>query len=223
MFELAGIRHRYGAITAVEVPEWRVAAGEAWLLAGQSGSGKSTLLHILAGLTRPTTGSVVVGNTDVAALSESARDRWRGRTVGLVPQRLHLVGALDVRDNLRLAHTLAGVRVDDARITALLEAVGVIGLARRFPSQLSQGQAQRVAIARAVVNRPVLVLADEPTANLDDYHAAQALELLRGQAAETGSTLVVASHDVRARSLLPNLFVLPVRDVKSPTPSMGVQ
>ena len=211
MFELVGIVHRYGSVTAVEVPDWRAGTGDAWLLAGQSGSGKSTVLHILAGLTRPTVGSVIVGGTDLAELAESARDRWRGRKVGLVPQRLHLVGALDVRDNLRLAQTLAGLSVDDARITALLEAVGVTDLARRFPSQLSQGQAQRVAIARAVVNRPTLVLADEPTANLDDAHAAQALELLRGQAIEAGATLVVASHDARVKSLLPNSFVLPMR------------
>ena len=211
MFELVGVLHRYGEVTAVEVPEWRAGAGDAWLLAGQSGSGKSTVLHILAGLTRPAAGSVIVNGTDIAALSESARDRWRGRNVGLVPQRLHLVGALDVRDNLRLAATLAGLPVDDDRVTALLEAVGVIELSRRFPSQLSQGQAQRVAIARAVVNRPALVLADEPTANLDDAHAAQALELLRGQAIEAGATLVVASHDARVRSLLPNLFTLPAR------------
>ena len=213
MFELVGVLHRYRAVTAVEVPEWRAGAGEPWLLAGQSGSGKTTVLHILAGLTTPTVGSVTVNGTDVLALSESARDRWRGRTVGLVPQRLHLVGALNVRDNLRLAHMLAGLPVDDARVTALLEAVGVIELAQRFPSQLSQGQAQRVAIARAVVNRPALVLADEPTANLDDAHAAQALELLRGQAIEAGATLVVASHDARVRSLLPNLFTLPAWNV----------
>jgi len=213
MFELSGVLHRYGAVTAVEVPEWRAAAGDAWLLAGQSGSGKSTLLHILAGLTRPTVGSVTVNGTDLALLSESARDRWRGRNVGLVPQRLHLVAALDVRDNLRLAQTLAGLRVDDDRVTALLEAVGVIEFSRRLPSQLSQGQAQRVAIARSVINRPALVLADEPTANLDDAHAAQALELLRGQAIEARATLVVASHDARVRSLLPNLFALPAWNV----------
>jgi putative ABC transport system ATP-binding protein len=211
MFELAGIVHRYGEVTAVEIPAWRAGAGEAWLLAGQSGSGKSTVLHILAGLTRPTAGSVVVNGMDLGALSGSARDRWRGRSAGLVPQRLHLVGALDVRDNLRLASTLAGLRVDDDRITALLQAVGVIELEDRYPSQLSQGQAQRVAIARAVVNRPALLLADEPTANLDDAHAAQALELLRGQALEAGATLVVASHDARVRALLPNVFTLPVQ------------
>ena len=209
MFDLVGVLHRYGSVTAVEVPEWHAGAGEAWLLAGPSGSGKSTVLHILAGLITPTVGSVTVKGTDIVALAEGERDRWRGRTVGLVPQRLHLVGALDVRDNLRLAHTLAGLPADDARITTLLEAVGVGDLGRRFPAQLSQGQAQRVAIARAVVNRPALLLADEPTANLDDAHAAQALELLRVQAIEAGATLVVASHDARVRSLLPHLFTLP--------------
>jgi putative ABC transport system ATP-binding protein len=218
MFELVGILHRYGEVIAVEVPQWRADAGDAWLLAGQSGSGKSTVLHILAGLTRPTVGSVVVHGTDVGTLSESARDRWRARNVGLVPQRLHLVGVLNVRDNLRLAHTLAGLPVDEARVVALMEAVGVIELAHRFPSQLSQGQAQRVAIARAVVNRPALLLADEPTANLDDGHAAQALELLRGQAIEAGATLVVASHDARVKSLLPHSFMLPVRNATGDVP-----
>ena len=216
MFALVGVLHRYGSVIAAEVPEWRAGAGEAWLLAGQSGSGKSTVLHILAGLMLPTAGSVVVNGTDIATFGEGERDRFRGRNVGLVPQRLHLVGALDVRDNLRLARTLAGLPADDARITALLEAVGVAELAQRFPAQLSQGQAQRVAIARAVVNRPALLLADEPTANLDDAHAAQALELLRGQAIEAGATLVVASHDARVRSLLPHSYALPARSAAVP-------
>jgi putative ABC transport system ATP-binding protein len=212
VFELAGIVYRYGrGAPVVDVPHWRAAAGEAWLLAGASGSGKSTLLHLLAGLLTPTDGRVVVAGTEPASLPAAQRDRWRGRTVGLVPQRLHLVGAVDVRDNLRLAQRLAGEPVDDARVVALLEAVQVADLAHRYPRELSQGQAQRVAIARAVVNRPALVLADEPTANLDDRHAAAALELLRAQALEAGATLVVASHDARTRPLLPHVYTLPVR------------
>jgi ABC-type lipoprotein export system ATPase subunit len=210
MFELSDVVHRYGAAPAVAVPQWRAGEGEAWLLSGPSGCGKSTVLHLLAGLIVPTHGSVRVAGIDLASLSEGARDRWRGRTVGLVPQRLHLVGALCVRDNLRLAQTLPGLPVDDNRITGLLEAVGVAELADRHPRQLSQGQAQRVAVARAVVNRPVLLLADEPTANLDDAHAAQALELLRAQAVEAGATLVVASHDNRVKPLLPFAYALPV-------------
>jgi len=212
MFALTAIEHRYGAAVVLRVDAWQAGAGEHWLLAGASGCGKTTLLHILAGLTTPTAGTAVVGGTDLGTLRGAARDRWRGRTVGLVPQRLHLVGALDVRDNLRLARYLGGVPEDPARLRALLESVGVADLAHRYPRELSQGQAQRVAIARAVVNRPALVLADEPTANLDDAHAAAALDLLRGQALANGATLVVASHDARVRPLFPHVRALPPRD-----------
>jgi putative ABC transport system ATP-binding protein len=212
MFELRGIEHRYGTARALSVPAWSARAGEQWLLAGPSGSGKTTLLHILAGLTTPTAGRVIVAGQDVQALPPSARDRWRGEHVGIVPQRLHLVSAVSVADNLKLASTMAGLPVDEARIRALLDAVHVADLAHRLPRELSHGQAQRVAIARAVVNRPALVLADEPTANLDDVHAAAALELLRTQALEAGATLVVASHDARVRPLLPQAYALPARE-----------
>jgi putative ABC transport system ATP-binding protein len=211
MFSLRGIEHRYGTDVVLRVEVWRAAPGEHWLLAGQSGSGKSTLLHILCGLTKPSVGDVVVAGTAVTTLAGSARDRWRGRTVGLVPQRLHLVGALTVRDNLRLAQYLAGLPDEPDRVRELLEAVHIDDLARRYPRELSQGQAQRVVIARAVVNRPVVVLADEPTANLDDVHAAAALELLRAQAIAVNATLVVASHDARVRPLLPHTYPLPAR------------
>ncbi len=208
MFVLTGVAQRYGRTPAVRIDAWRAQPGEHWLLAGDSGSGKTTLLHILAGLTTPTEGSVVVGGTDLATLAGSARDRWRGRSVGLVPQRLHLVAALDVRSNLLLAQFLAGLPQDRARVDELLAALGVGDLALRYPRQLSQGQAQRVAVARAVVNRPALVLADEPTASLDDSHAAATLRLLRQQAEATGATLVVASHDARVRPLLPHTRML---------------
>ena len=211
MIEITGLVKRHGDVVAVAVDGWQVARGEAWLLAGPSGSGKSTLLALIAGLTEPTSGRVVVGGAELATIRPGDRDRWRGRTIGLVPQRLHLIGAISVADNLRLAQRLAGVGHDDARIAALLEAVQAADLARRFPRELSQGQAQRVAIARAVVNRPAVLLADEPTASLDDEHAAHALELLRAQALEAGATLVVASHDARVRPLLPRAFVLSAR------------
>ena len=214
MFELENVEHWYGAARVLAVASWRAGAGETWLLAGPSGSGKSTLLHVLAGLTTPTRGRVVVAGTDVRALAPARRDRWRGRAVGIVPQRLHLVGALTVADNLRLAQKLAGLAVDEGRVRAMLEAVSVGQFANRYPRELSQGQAQRVAIARAVVNRPALVLADEPTANLDDVHAAAALELLRAQAREAGATLVVASHDARVRPHVPHVYALTAHEAQ---------
>ena len=208
MFSLTGVEHRYAGTPVLRIDAWQAQAGEHWLLAGPSGSGKTTALHILAGLTTPTVGRVVVGGTDLATIQGSARDRWRGRCVGLVPQRLHLVGALDVRANVLLAQFLAGLPQDRARVDELLAAVGVGELAHRYPRALSQGQAQRVAVARAVVNRPALVLADEPTANLDDAHATATLDLLQRQARATGATLVVASHDARVRPWLPQVRTL---------------
>ncbi len=211
MFSLQDVEHRYGTAPVLRVASWRSGSGEHWLLAGPSGSGKTTLLHILCGLTTASAGKVVVGGTDLATLRPAERDPWRGRTVGLVPQRLHLVGALTARDNLRLAQYLAGLPDDLVRVRELLEAVQVADLADRYPRELSQGQAQRVAIARAVVNRPALVRADEPTANLDDAHAAAALELLRAQALAVNATLIVASHDARVKPLLPHTYALPLR------------
>jgi putative ABC transport system ATP-binding protein len=210
MFALRGIDHRYDGTQVLRVDDWSVGAGEQWLVAGPSGSGKTTLLHVLAGLTVPSAGEVVVSGVDLATLRGAALDRWRGRSVGLVPQRLHLVGALDVLGNLRLARYLAGLPDDSVRARGLLEAMGLGAYAHRMPRQLSQGQAQRVAVARAVINHPALLLADEPTANLDDAHAQATLDLLRSQAEAVGATLVVASHDARVHALLPREYALSV-------------
>src|SRR5437867_5424327 len=195
MFSLTGIEHCYGTVPVVQVAAWQANVGERWLLSGVSGSGKSTLLHILAGLLRPSKGSVAVGAQDLAALSDSALDRWRGRHVGVVPQRLHLLASLSVLDNLLLAQYLAGAASDHDAAQALLASLDIGGLASRMPHELSHGQAQRVALARAIINRPALVLADEPTAALDDRHAQDAIALLTAQADAVGATLVVASHD----------------------------
>jgi putative ABC transport system ATP-binding protein len=191
--------HRYGAAEALRLPEWKVAQGERWLVLGPSGCGKTTLLHILAGLVRPSEGQVEVSGESILKLEGARLDRWRASTVGIVLQALHLVKHLSVRDNLRLAQYLAKVPQDDARIADTLGALGVAAKSARRPSELSQGEQQRVAIARAVVNRPKLVLADEPTANLDDAAAATVVDLLSEQAARHGATLVVATHDARVK------------------------
>ena len=208
MFALTGIEHRFGATLALRVPAWSAAPGERWLVAGPSGSGKSTLLHLLAGLLHPSRGNVVVGGQDLSALSGTTLDRWRGRHVGFVPQRLHLLASLSVLDNLLLAQYLAGASPGAAAARAVLAALGVADLATRMPDTLSQGQAQRVAIARAAINRPALLLADEPTAALDDANALAAAALLGAQADAVGATLVVASHDGRIRAAFTRRYEL---------------
>lgn len=191
--------------------EWDAPQGAHWLVLGPSGSGKTTLLHILAGILKPSAGSVVVAGQDLAALSPSELDRFRGRTIGMVLQRLHLVPSLTVAENLLLAQYLAGLPQDRARVREVLERLEIADKARARPHELSFGQAQRVAVARAVVNRPLLLLADEPTSNLDDTRCAQAYGLLESQARACGATLVIATHDARIKARMSNRYELEER------------
>ena len=199
MISVRGLAHRYGSSEVLRLAAWKVAQGERWLVLGPSGCGKTTLLHLVAGLIRPTEGELEVAGEDLRKLDGMRLDRWRGATVGIVLQALHLLRHLSVRDNLRLAQYLAHAPQDDARIAETLGALGVADKAARRAAELSEGERQRVAVARAVVNRPKLLLADEPTANLDDRAAAQAVELLLEQAERHGATLVVATHDSRVK------------------------
>jgi putative ABC transport system ATP-binding protein len=197
MLAVDGLRHAYGADMVLSLPQWRAAPGEHWLVHGPSGCGKTTLLHILAGLLTPSAGGVSLDDQAYGALAAAGMDRFRGRHIGIVFQRLHLVDALTVSQNLSLARSLAGLPADDGRQHDLLSRLGLADKAGAYPHALSHGQGQRVALARAVINKPSLLLADEPTANLDDDNAARALALLREQAAAEGSILIVASHDSR--------------------------
>jgi putative ABC transport system ATP-binding protein len=207
---LEDVAKAYQGRTVVAVRSWAVARGQHSLILGPSGSGKSTLLHLIAGLLRPTRGRVVVAGRDLDALAQGELDAWRGRTIGIVLQRLHLIPALTVRDNLRLARSLARLPPDVKRIDALLADLGLAARAGARPSRLSQGEAQRVAIARAVVNRPTLILADEPTSALDDANCAAVLALLCAQAETSGATLVIATHDVRLQPHFRHRLELPV-------------
>jgi putative ABC transport system ATP-binding protein len=199
MISVRGLAHRYGSNEVLRLADWRVAPGERWLVLGPSGSGKTTLLHLVAGLIRPAEGELEVAGENLRKLDGMRLDRWRGATVGIVLQSLHLLRHLSVRDNLRIAQYLAHAPQDEARIAETLGALGVADKAARRAAELSEGERQRVAVARAVVNRPKLLLADEPTANLDDRAAAQAVELLLEQAERHGATLVVATHDSRVK------------------------
>ena len=197
--EVEALRHGHGSRDVLDIAAWRVDAGERCLVAGPSGSGKSTLLHLLAGLATPRAGSVRVAGMDLAGLSPAARDRFRGRSIGLVLQSFHLLDTLSVLDNVRLARHLAGLPEDHARCREVLEGLGVAEFGSVRPSTLSHGQAQRVALARAVVNRPAVILADEPTSSLDDESCERVAVLIETEAARQGATLVVATHDSRLR------------------------
>jgi ABC-type lipoprotein export system ATPase subunit len=185
-------------------PEWTLASGAQVLVTGPSGSGKTTLIHLLAGLLQPDRGCIRLGGTELGALRESARDRFRGMHIGLVFQSLHLVGRLSAFDNLLLGAYASGnreaLRPDSAfrqRATSLLERLGVGELAQRRTDSLSRGQAQRVALARALVHQPGLILADEPTSALDDRACQQIADTLREEAEANRATLLVSSHDQR--------------------------
>jgi len=178
----------------------KIARGQHTLLLGASGCGKTTLLHLLAGLLAPGAGEIAFDGKNIHALSADEKDRWRGAHIGMVFQTMHLVDALSIADNLRLAAQMAGKAQDDARIAGLLAALGLTDKASRYPHQLSVGQAQRAAIARAVVNKPGWILADEPTSALDDEHAHATIALLQQQAEENNSTLIIATHDQRIKN-----------------------
>ena len=199
MLSLSGLRQRYGARQVLTLDRFEAAAGEHWLVLGASGSGKTTLLNLLAGLLAPSEGEITIGGEKLGGLRGAALDRWRGRTIGIVPQKLHLIPSLSVLQNLVLAPFLSGMSSQEGRARELLENLSLSDKANAKPTELSHGQAQRVAVARAVMNRPKLLLADEPTSNLDDRNCALVLDLLQEQSKNCGATLVVATHDQRAR------------------------
>ena len=208
MFAIQNLTHAYAGREVLRVDEWRAEQGAQWLMLGPSGSGKSTLLHVLAGILRPASGQAVVAEQDLGALSEAALDRFRGKHIGIVLQRLHLIDSLSVLNNLLLAQYMAGAKQDATRVREVLASLDLADKASAMPHELSHGQAQRVAVARAVVNKPKLLLADEPTSNLDDVRCVQVLDLLLDQAKACGATLVIATHDQRIKSRVANQYEL---------------
>ena len=188
---------------ALAFPDVDVPQAGLLLLRGPSGSGKSTWLALVAGLLDAGSGELTVAGQAPGALKSAARDNWRAGAIGFLPQKLHLSAALTVAGNLALAYYAAGLPEDKAAIHRALDSLGVDDLAARKPSQLSGGQAQRVALARAVLLQPKVILADEPTASLDDAAAVAAIELLQRSAAQCGATLVIATHDARVAQALP--------------------
>jgi ABC-type lipoprotein export system ATPase subunit len=178
----------------VDVPAFSVEAGQQLALRGESGSGKTTFLHLLAGILAPDSGSVLLNGRDMAALGEPERDRLRAETIGYIFQTFNLLQGYSCRENVLLGMAF-GAGADRAHATAMLERVGLGHRLDHRPRQLSTGQQQRVAVARALANRPKLVLADEPTGNLDRKNSREALKLIRETCRENGAALLLVSHD----------------------------
>ncbi len=189
-------------------PDMHCRRGEHWLVLGQSGSGKTTLLNLIAGLRRPSQGSVWVNEENVAIMSPSVLDRFRGQNIGIVFQQSHFLRSLTVKENLGLAQSLAGLKVDDHRIAEVLSRLGIADKASSKPHRLSVGEAQRASIGRALVNRPKIILADEPTSALDDFHCNEVVALLKEEASNENITLVIVTHDSRLKSVFDRSVVL---------------
>ncbi|MEY4737739.1 MAG: hypothetical protein RL302_2058 [Pseudomonadota bacterium] len=203
MIQTRQLAYAYPGGAALHFPDVDVAQGAVLLLSGPSGCGKSTWLALVAALVAPTDGTLTVAGQALGAMKNIASDAWRSGAIGFLPQKLHLSAALTVRQNLAMAQWAAGQTQDDGRIDAVLQSLVVRDLADRKPGQLSGGQAQRVALARAVLLQPRVLLADEPTASLDDEAAADAVGLLLRAAQTQGATLVIATHDARVAQRIP--------------------
>jgi len=202
MIRTRQLQYAYPGGAKLVFPDVDVPQGAVLLLSGPSGCGKSTWLALVAALVAPTAGDLTVAEQPLGALKNIAADAWRAGSIGFLPQKLHLSAALTVQQNLGLVFWAGSQSEDGGRIHATLQALGVHDLAQRKPGQLSGGQAQRVALARAVLRKPQVILADEPTASLDDEAASDAVGLLLQTARAQGATLVIATHDARVAAFI---------------------
>ena len=201
MLELTDIKKSFnqpggGTLTVLDIPTLVIDKGEQVVLIGRSGGGKSTLLHTIAGITKADTGNVVVNGYDISRLSEAGRDRFRAGAIGYVFQTFNLLGGFTALENVRLGMTFGAGQHNLARAKQLLERVGLADRMHYKPSQLSVGQQQRVAIARALAGRPKLLLADEPTANIDPANQQTIIDLIRETCREEEVALLLVTHSM---------------------------
>jgi putative ABC transport system ATP-binding protein len=208
MLKTNQLSYSYDKNTTIRFPDINCQKDEHWLLLGQSGTGKTTLLHLLGGLRKTQNGSVTVTGQDLANLSSSKLDAFRGKNIGIVFQQSHFVASLTVEENLLLAQYLAGVAQDKKRIKTLLSKLNLGHKLNSKPKELSQGEQQRVAIARALINSPKVILADEPTSALDDENCKEVVELLEAQAREQQAALLIVTHDQRLKDYFKNQIIL---------------
>jgi putative ABC transport system ATP-binding protein len=206
------LARRYGegdtAVDALRGISLDVSRGQLTTVMGPSGSGKSTLMHILAGLDRPTSGSVQIDGTEITTLGDTDLTKLRREHIGFIFQFFNLLPMLSAEENIVLPLTIAGEKVDKAWLEQLIDSVGLKDRRTHRPSELSGGQQQRVAIARALVSKPTVVFADEPTGNLDSKTGGEILELLRQAVQDAGQTTVMVTHDPRSASIADRILFL---------------
>jgi ABC-type lipoprotein export system ATPase subunit len=208
MIAVQQVRYAYQTGKTISFPDFTVNDNEPCLLLGESGSGKTTLLHLIGGLLRNQSGKIIVQDTDLSTLSESALDKFRAKHIGFIFQRNHLINALSVKNNLRMAPYLSGLPQDDSRIDEVLGNVSLLEKSNSNVTALSHGQAQRVAIARAVISKPNIILADEPTSALDDKNCERVIEMLLAISRQNNSALVIATHDQRLKAKISRQIIL---------------
>jgi len=208
MIQTKNITFSYTEKVNFAFPDIHAESGETLLITGGSGKGKTTLLHLLGGLLRPKSGSILIGNTEISALSEKQLDQFRGKNIGLVLQQSHFVEAFSVLENITIASWLSTGKKSEEKAKSLLKQLDLEDQMHKLTSQLSVGQQQRVSIARALINEPKLLLADEPTSSLDDENAFKVADLLSNLSKEYKASLIIVTHDQRLKDRFSNQISL---------------
>jgi putative ABC transport system ATP-binding protein len=208
LIRLQNITHRYSSELTIAFPDINISGGEKLLISGNSGSGKTTLMHIAAGILKPTEGEVVFNDISLYKLSSGKIDDFRGKNIGIVFQKAHLVKNLTVLENILAAMYFSGNKISKEKALEILSELNILDQKDKLPYSLSQGQSQRAAIAKALVNNPQVIFADEPTSGLDDFNTEAVINLLLTVAKNNNSTLIVSSHDARLKNIFNQVVTL---------------